>query len=179
MKTNNRMFGFLLTVLMFGYLIQPIMSTAAPSSISSESVKNSNESDVEDGDVARFTDSIVLIKNFYVKNTDDKKLLEDAIRGMVNGLDPHSEYLDQESYKTLLTSTSGAFGGIGIEVTPEYGVLKVVSPIEDTPAYKAGIKPGDYVVAINGKLVSEMNLRDAVDQMRGKKGSDMTLTILR
>ena len=98
---------------------------------------------------------------------------------MVNGLDPHSEYLDQESYKTLLTSTSGAFGGIGIEVTPEYGVLKVVSPIEDTPAYKAGIKPGDYVVAINGKLVSEMNLRDAVDQMRGKKGSDMTLTILR
>jgi carboxyl-terminal processing protease len=87
--------------------------------------------------------------------------------------------LDKEAYKTLLMSTSGEFGGLGIEVTPQYGVLRVISPIDDTPASKAGIKAGDFVVAINGKLVSEMTLDEAVENMRGPKGSELTLTIIR
>lgn len=134
---------------------------------------------VSDDDVNRFTNTIVLIKDFYVKNVGDKALLDDAIRGMVSGLDPHSEYLDDQAYKTLLMTTSGAFGGIGIEVTPEYGILKIVTPMDDTPAAKAGIKAGDYIVAIDSKLVSEMSLQDAVEKMRGKEGSIVNLTILR
>lgn len=134
---------------------------------------------VEDEDINRFTNTIVLIKDFYVQPVGDKSLLDDAIRGMVSGLDPHSEYLDEEAYKTLLMTTSGEFGGVGIEVTPEFGILKIISPMDDTPAAKAGIKPGDYIVAIDGKLVSEMTLQDAVDKMRGKSGSLVVLTVLR
>ncbi len=134
---------------------------------------------LQESDVSRFTNAIAQIKDFYVQPIGDKKLLEDAIRGMLSGLDPHSEYLDQDSYKTLLMTTSGAFGGLGIEVTGEYGVLKVISPIDDTPAAKAGIKSGDYIVAIDGKLVNEMTLNEAVDKMRGKKGTIVALTVLR
>ncbi len=113
------------------------------------------------------------------KQIGDKILLDNAIRGMVSGLDPHSEFLDGEAYKTLLMTTTGEFGGVGIEVTPEFGILKIVAPMDDTPAAKAGIKAGDYIVAIDGKLVSEMSLQDAVDKMRGKSGSVVILTILR
>lgn len=134
---------------------------------------------LQKNDIDRFTNAIGQIKDFYVQQTSDKKLLEDAIRGMLSGLDPHSEYLDEDAYKTLLMTTTGAFGGLGVEVTGEYGVLKVISPIDDTPAAKAGIKPGDYIVAINGKLVNEMTLNDAVDSMRGKKGTSVTLTVIR
>lgn len=134
---------------------------------------------VSDDDINRFSNTIVLIKDFYVQKVGDKNLLDDAIRGMVSGLDPHSEYLDDEAYKSLLMTTSGEFGGVGIEVTPEYGILKVVSPIDDTPASKSGIKAGDYIVSIDGKLVSEMSLQDAVEKMRGKAGSLVTLTLLR
>ncbi len=134
---------------------------------------------VSDEDINRFTNTIVLIKDFYVQPIGDRALLDDAIRGMVGGLDPHSEYLDGEAYKTLLMTTSGEFGGVGIEVTPEFGILKIVAPMDDTPASKAGIKSGDYIVAIDGKLVSEMSLQDAVDKMRGKSGSLVLLTILR
>jgi len=134
---------------------------------------------VNDDDINRFTNTIVLIKDFYVQPIGDKTLLNDAIRGMVSGLDPHSEYLDGDAYNTLLMTTSGEFGGVGIEVTPEFGILKIVSPMDDTPAAKAGIKPGDYIVAIDGKLVSEMSMQDAVDKMRGKQGSQVILTVLR
>jgi carboxyl-terminal processing protease len=134
---------------------------------------------LQENDINRFTNAIAQIKDYYVQPTSDKKLLEDAIRGMLNGLDPHSEYLDEDSYKTLLMATSGEFGGLGIEVTGEFGVLKVISPIDDTPAAKAGIKSGDYIVAINNKLVNEMTLNEAVDNMRGKKGTPVTLTIIR
>src|SRR3990167_6789939 len=142
-------------------------------------VDKEKESSVEEGDVNRFTNTIVLIKDFYVQQVKDKALLDDAIRGMVSGLDPHSEYLDQEAYKTLLMATSGEFGGVGIEVTPEFGVLKIVAPMDDTPAARGGIKSGDYIVGIEGKLVSEMTLQEAVDIMRGKPGTQVTLTILR
>lgn len=134
---------------------------------------------LDETDINRFTNAISEIKDFYVQSISDKKLLEDAIRGMLSGLDPHSEYLDEDSYKTLLMTTNGEFGGLGIEVTGEYGVLKVISPIDDTPAAKAGIKANDYIVAIDGKLVNEMTLQEAVDAMRGKKGTQVALTVIR
>jgi len=147
-----------------------------PTSILTQATKNQP---LDENDINRFTTAISEIKDFYVQSISDKKLLEDAIRGMLSGLDPHSEYLDEDAYKTLLMTTNGEFGGLGIEVTGEYGVLKVISPIDDTPASKAGIKAGDYIVSIDGKLVNEMTLQEAVDAMRGKKGSDVSLTIIR
>lgn len=137
------------------------------------------EQKATEDDINRFTNTIVLIKDFYVQPVGDRNLLDDAIRGMVSGLDPHSEYLDKDAYKTLLMTTSGEFGGVGIEVTPEYGILRIVAPMDDTPASKAGIRAGDYIVAIDGKLVSEMTLQDAVDKMRGKAGTPVNLTLLR
>lgn len=134
---------------------------------------------LQENDVSRFTNTIALINEFYVKPINEQKLLENAIRGIVAGLDPHSEYLDEDAYKALMVETSGEFGGIGIEVASEYDVLKVVSPIDDTPASKAGILSGDYIVAINNKLVSNMALNEAIKEIHGKKGSEINLTILR
>lgn len=148
-------------------------------SIKTEVAPAAKTENLQETDINRFTNAIAQIKDFYVQPISDKKLLEDAIRGMLSGLDPHSEYLDEDSYKTLLMTTSGEFGGLGIEVTGEYGVLKVISPIDDTPAAKAGIKSGDYIVAIDSKLVNEMTLNEAVEAMRGKKGSPVTLTVIR
>ena len=130
-------------------------------------------------DVQRFSIAISQIKNYYVKPVKDKTLFEDAIRGMLVGLDPHSTYLDEEAFKDLTESTKGEFGGLGIEVTMEQGIIKVVSPIDDTPAQKAGIQPGDYIVRIEDKPVKDLTLREAVTMMRGKPGTDIHLTILR
>src|SRR5579872_2010449 len=154
-------------------------STKQPATATAQTTTADKPQAVNEDDINRFTNTIVLIKDFYVQPVGDKTLLDDAIRGMVSGLDPHSEYLDQDAYKTLLMTTSGEFGGVGIEVMPEYGILKIVTPIDDTPAAKAGVKSGDYIAAINGKLVSEMSMQDAVDKMRGKQGSQVVLTVLR
>jgi carboxyl-terminal processing protease len=151
----------------------------APHDVVTTVDKDKDQPPLQENDVSRFTNTIALINEFYVKPINEQKLLENAIRGIVAGLDPHSEYLDEDAYKTLMMETSGEFGGIGIEVTSEYDVLKVISPIDDTPAAKAGILSGDYIVAINNKLVSNMSLGEAVNEIHGKKGSDLNLTILR
>lgn len=126
-----------------------------------------------------FTEVFAKIKNDYVEAVDDRKLLEDAIRGMLAGLDPHSTYLDAESYKDLQEGTSGEFGGLGIEVGMEDGFIKVISPIDDTPAQKAGIRAGDLIIKLDDTPVKGMELNEAVNRMRGKPGTDITLTILR
>ena len=118
-------------------------------------------------------------KTSYVEEVDDKKLIESAINGMLVSLDPHSSYLDAQSYKYMNEQTKGKFGGLGIEVTMENGVVKIVSPIDDTPAAKAGLKPGDYITNIDGEQVIGMSLNDAVDKMRGKVGTKVKLTIRR
>lgn len=115
----------------------------------------------------------------YVEDVSDKKLIESAINGMLSSLDPHSSFLDDQSFKYMSEQTKGKFGGLGIEVTMENGVVKVVSPIDDTPASKAGIKPGDYITNIDDEAVMGMTLNDAVDKMRGKIGSKVKLTIRR
>ncbi len=118
-------------------------------------------------------------KNSYVEDVEDKKLIESAINGMLVSLDPHSSYLDAQSFKYMNEQTKGKFGGLGIEVTMEQGVVKVVSPIDDTPASRAGLKPGDYIVNIGGENVMGMTLNDAVDKMRGKVGTKVKLNIRR
>ncbi len=126
-----------------------------------------------------FSEIFGRIKNDYVEPVTDKKLLEDAIRGMLVGLDPHSAYLNTEEFKELTESTTGEFGGLGIEVTMENGFVKVVSPIDDTPAQKAGVKAGDLIVKLNEKPVKGMSLGDAVKIMRGEAGKTVNLTIIR
>ncbi|MBU1396439.1 MAG: S41 family peptidase [Gammaproteobacteria bacterium] len=126
-----------------------------------------------------FTDVFARIKNDYVEPVEDKKLITEAITGMLTGLDPHSAYLDAEGFKDLQVGTQGEFGGLGIEVGMEDGFVKVVSPIEDTPAFKAGVKPGDLIIKLDDTPVKGMTLNDAVKRMRGKPGTSIKLTIAR
>jgi len=126
-----------------------------------------------------FTDVFGQIKNSYVEPVSDKKLFTEAIKGMLNGLDPHSAYLDADEFKDLQVGTQGEFGGLGIEVGVEDGLIKVISPIEDTPAYQAGVKAGDLILKLDDIPVKGMSLNDAVKHMRGKPGSKIILTILR
>ena len=119
------------------------------------------------------------IKNDYVEPVSDKKLITEAITGMLSGLDPHSAYLDAEAFKELQVGTQGEFGGLGIEVGMEDGLVKVISPIEDTPAFQAGIKSGDLIIKLDDTLVKGLTLNDAVKRMRGKPGSKIVLTVLR
>ena len=115
----------------------------------------------------------------YVEEVSDQKLIEAAINGMLSSLDPHSSFLDAKSFQYLNEQTQGKFGGLGLEVTMENGVVKVVSPIDDTPAYRAGLKPGDYIISLDGTTVVGMSLTEAVDKMRGKAGTKIKLTIRR
>src|SRR5512143_2073973 len=126
-----------------------------------------------------FTEVFGAIKQNYVEPVEDKKLITEAINGMLAGLDPHSAYLDAEAFKELQVGTQGQFGGLGIEVGMEDGFVKVISPIEDTPAFKAGIKPGDLIIKLDDTPVKGMTLNDAVKRMRGKPGSPIKLTIAR
>ena len=119
------------------------------------------------------------IKQDYVEPVSDKELLDNAIRGMLAGLDPHSSYLDAEGYKDLQVGTTGEFGGLGIEVGMEDGFVKVIAPIDDTPADKAGIKAGDIIIRLDSKPVKGLTLYQAVNIMRGKVGSPIMLTIVR
>ncbi len=126
-----------------------------------------------------FTEVFGRIKRDYVEKVSDKKLLEGAIRGMLAELDPHSAYLEGEQYQELKEGTTGQFGGLGIEVSMENGFVKVVAPIDDTPAQRAGMKAGDLVVRLDDKPVKGMTLMDAVKVMRGEPGSDILLTVIR
>ena len=126
-----------------------------------------------------FTEVFGAIKSYYVEPVEDKKLITEAINGMLAGLDPHSSYLDADAFKELQVGTQGQFGGLGIEVGMEDGFVKVVSPIEDTPAFRAGVKPGDLIIRIDETPVKGMSLNDAVKRMRGKPGTNITLTISR
>lgn len=126
-----------------------------------------------------FSEVFGRIKSDYVEPVSDKKLITEAINGMLSGLDPHSAYLDAEGFKELQVGTQGEFGGLGIEVGMEEGLVKVISPIEDTPAYHAGIKSGDLIIKLDDTLVKGLALNDAVKRMRGKPGSKILLTIVR
>ena len=133
---------------------------------------------VDLNDIRTFTAVYSLVKQAYVDDIDDHRLMQGAIRGLLVGLDPHSEYLGKEQLKDLTEDTTGNYDGLGIEVVQVEGMLRVVAPIDDTPAERAGIKAGDTIVRIDGKPVQPDNLDGAVGLLRGKSGSSITLTIL-
>ena len=126
-----------------------------------------------------FADVFDRIKQAYVEPVDDRDLLEDAIRGMLTGLDPHSAYLEPEAFESLQIHTSGEFGGLGIEVGLEDGFIKVIAPIDDTPAQRAGVRAGDMIIRLDDTPVQGMDLNEAIDLMRGEVGTPIRLTIMR
>ena len=126
-----------------------------------------------------FGDVLDTVERQYVTEVDDQKLIEAAIDGMLTSLDPHSGYLNPDSFDDMRDQTRGEYGGLGLEVTSEEGVVKVISPMDGTPAFKAGVKPGDFITAVNGESVLGLSVNEAVKQMRGKPGEAVTLTIAR
>ena len=126
-----------------------------------------------------FREVMGIVQEDYVKDVSSKELIEGALNGMLQSLDPYSEYLNKEMFKEFQVGTKGEFGGLGIEITLESGILTIVSPIEDTPAYKAGLEPGDKILKIDGEATKNITLLKAVKQMRGRAGTKVTLTIMR
>jgi len=126
-----------------------------------------------------FTDALSLIQKNYVEKVNSKDLVYGAMKGMLEGLDPHSSFMNPDTFKEMQVDTKGEFGGLGIEITMKDGILTVVSPIEDTPAFKAGIKAGDIIIKIDGKGTKDLTLMDAVKMMRGPKGTQVTVTVVR
>ena len=126
-----------------------------------------------------FADVLARVNNDYVVDINNSKLIGEAINGMLQSLDPHSSYIDPKEYKNLQISTSGEYSGLGMEVTSDEGFVKVISPIDGTPAKKAGIKSGDYIIEINDESIIGLPLSEAVDLMRGKPGQSVKITIAR
>jgi carboxyl-terminal processing protease len=148
-----------------------LMGLGLPASLAADSQDQVNRS--------LFDEVFDQVRKNYVEPVTDKQLVEGAIKGMLASLDPHSSYLDAKEYGEMMVVTRGEFGGLGMQVTMENGAVKVISPIDDTPAAQAGIKPGDLILAIDGAPVSDMTLEQAVDKLRGAVGTTVKLTIRR
>ena len=129
--------------------------------------------------IEAFGEIFDLVKERYIQPVDDRKLLVDAIRGMVNGLDPHSAYLTPEDHEELQESSSGEFGGLGIEITAEDGLIRIITPLDDSPAHEAGLLPGDLVTRVDGESVRDLTANEAAKRIRGLPGTPVTLTIVR
>jgi carboxyl-terminal processing protease len=163
-------------VLVFGIFVG--VSVSLTSSVLADK-KTDTSAGIPLNELRNFSDIFARVKTDYVEDIDDKTLLENAIRGMLTGLDPHSTYMDADEYKELKIGTTGKFGGLGIQVGMEDGFVKVISPIDDTPAFRAGLESGDLIIRLNDKTVKGMTLNDAVKVMRGDPGTDIQLTVIR
>jgi len=163
-------------VLVFGIFVG--VSVSLTSSVLAEKTKE-EPAGLPLNELRNFSDIFARVKTDYVESVDDKTLLENAIRGMLTGLDPHSTYLNPDEYKELKIGTTGKFGGLGIQVGMEDGFVKVISPIDDTPAFRAGLESGDLIIRLDDKSVKGMTLNDAVKIMRGEPGTDIKLTVIR
>lgn len=160
-------------------LLSGVSLSHAAEIIAPATVPASDKAPLPLDELRTFVEVMDRIKSSYVEPVTDKELLENAIKGMISNLDPHSAYLEPDDFAELQESTSGEFGGLGIEVGMEDGFVKVVSPIDDTPASKAGIQPGDLIIKIDDQPTKGLSMLDAVDKMRGKAGSKIKLTIVR
>src|SRR5210317_1533539 len=158
--------------LMLKYILIFLFAFHAPSSFADTTKETYRQLSI-------FNEVYNRVKNQYVEELTDKELVEKALNGMLQALDPHSSYMNEEIYKEMQVDTSGSFGGLGIEITTDKGFIKIISPIDDTPADKAGIQAGDYITHLNGDSVVDMNLKEAIDLMRGEVGTSITLTIIR
>jgi carboxyl-terminal processing protease len=152
-----------------------LLAFVLPVSVSSQTANNSDTYE----QLRLFGDVFERVRSDYVEETTDEQLIENAINGMLTSLDPHSSYLNAKNFEDMQVQTKGEFGGLGIEVTMENGVVKVVSPIDDTPAARAGIQPGDFIIELDGQAVMGLTLNQAVDKMRGPINSNIELTIQR
>lgn len=175
MFVKNKFKGFAKLGFISMGLILGLMLSLTYSAVAEKMVKQQLPID----DLRAFAEVFGKVKSDYVDTIEDKKLISEAINGMLSGLDPHSIYLDVDSFKDMQAATQGEFGGLGIEVGMEDGLVKVISPIEDTPAYKAGIKAGDLINKLDDKQVKGLTLNDAVKLMRGKPDTDIMLTVFR
>lgn len=155
---------------------QPDAPAASSSSAAAVAAKADDSVDLDD--IRNFTRVYHIIQQAYVEKLDNKTIMKAAISGMLQNLDPHSEYLDKEGLDELDEDTTGQYGGLGIEVLQVDGLLKIVSPIDDTPASRAGIKPGDTILKVDGMVVDQQNIDDAFKKLRGDPGSKVVLTIL-
>ena len=144
-----------------------------------ETVKDESVQSLPLAELRRFSEVFDRIKSAYVEPVDDAKVLEDAIRGMIAGLDPHSSYLEPDAFEELQEHTSGEFGGVGIEISQDDGFIRVIAPIDDTPAEKAGIKSGDLITRLDGEPIQNMGIDEAINRMRGEPGTSIVLTIVR
>ncbi len=161
------------------YVAAGILAGAFITAVTAEPATTPSKGSLPLNEIRQFTDIYGAVKQFYVEPVDDKKLMQEAISGMLHGLDPHSAFLDEEAFKELQEGTSGEFGGLGIEVGSDPAGVKVISPIDDTPAAHANIRGGDIIFKIDGKLIRDMPLSDAVKLMRGKPNTNIELSILR
>lgn len=150
-------------------------SSANQTAVAVEPASNTNTFEQLD----LFADVLARVRTDYVVDVNDAELIENAMNGMLQSLDPHSSYITPEQFKELQVTTSGEYGGLGMEVTMEEGFVKVIAPIDETPAKRAGIKAGDYLTEIDGKSILGLSLTEAVKQMRGKPGEDITVTVVR
>lgn len=165
--------------------ILPILGSVAAATLFAFATTDSSARSVEDAShnatfeqLELFADVLARVRSDYVVNVDDEELIADALNGMLQSLDPHSSYVTPEEFKALQETTSGEYGGLGMEVTSEEGIVKVVSPFDDSPADRAGIKAGDYLTAIEGESILGLSLGDAVKQMRGKPGEPITISVV-
>ncbi len=163
--------------LLSGILLGSVIGFSVTSSMNAFALKPTQSLPLTE--LKKFSEVYARIKKDYVEEVDDKKLITDAISGMLTGLDPHSAYLDEDAFTELRVGTSGEFGGLGIEVGMENNFIKVIAPIDDTPAKKAGLKAGDLIIRLNDKSVKGMSINDAVKVMRGKPGEPLDLLIVR
>jgi carboxyl-terminal processing protease len=170
MRNKLNQFGLIAVGVLIGVLVSLNLSAVA---------QKGGTAPLPIEELRTFTEVFGRIKTDYVEKVEDRKLITEAINGMLTGLDPHSAYLDQEAFKELQVGTQGEFGGLGIEVGMEDGFVRVVAPIDDTPAARAGIRPGDLIVRLDETSVKGMTLTEAVKRMRGKPDSQITLTIVR
>lgn len=173
MKRKNRGKSFLLLICLMLLVMVSVNVTLMGGNSAAK------EDDIPYENIKKFTDVLSLVQKYYVEPVDSKKLIYGSIKGMLSDLDPHSSFMPPEMFKEMQVETQGSFGGLGIEITVREGVLTVVSPIEDTPAFKAGIKAGDRILKINDELSKNMTLMEAVRKMRGPKGTKITIWIMR
>lgn len=175
MQVENKHHRFTKVGLVASGLLLGLMLSLTYSAVAEKMVKPQLPLD----DLRAFAEVFGKIKSDYVETVEDKKLISEAISGMLTGLDPHSTYMDPDAFKDMQAATQGEFGGLGIEVGMEDGLVKVISPIEDSPAYTAGLKSGDLIVKLDETPVKGMSLNDAVKRMRGKPDTQIALTVVR
>ncbi len=169
MVSKVRMAGVITAAFAAGVVVGPMVAAWAQDGSRAETYRLLN----------LFGDVFERVRAEYVEPVNDRDVIENAIQGMLAGLDPHSSYMNPRSFRDMQVQTRGEFGGLGIEVTQENGYVKVISPIDDTPAARAGVRPGDLITHLNGQSTQGLSLQDAVDQMRGERGSTIRITIRR